>query len=121
MPAHEQPEPAIPATQPGTAPGLSSPRNDRRCPPPAKTLRRFQLLRPATGEGRLITHPEDPFDTSLLAGVRTEEVTARVVLHLERYAEYLTATYGHERLPGGAPGRVRLAGPVPLENRIQQR
>ena len=29
--------------------------------------------------------------------------------------------YGHDRLPGGAPGRVRLAGPVPLENRIQQR
>jgi hypothetical protein len=37
-----------------------------------------------------------------LAGVRPEEVTARVVLHLERYAEYLTATYGHDRLPGGA-------------------
>jgi hypothetical protein len=23
------------------------------------------------------------------------------VLHLERYADYLTATYGHDRLPGG--------------------
>jgi hypothetical protein len=32
------------------------------------------------------------------------------VFHLERYAEYLTAAYGHDRLPGGAPGRVRLAG-----------
>ena len=45
------------------------------------------------------------------AGVRPEEVTARVVLHLERFVEYLTATYGHDRLPGGAPGHVRLAGP----------
>ena len=54
-----------------------------------------------------------------LAGVRSGEVTARVVLHLERFVEYLTATYGHDRLPGGAPGRVRLAGPVPLENGIQ--
>ena len=53
--------------------------------------------------------------------VRLEEVTARVVLHLERFVEYLTATYGHDRLSGGAPGRVRLARPVPLENRIQQR
>ena len=44
-------------------------------------------------------------------GVRSEEVTAREVLHLERFIEYLTATYGHDRLPGGAPGRVRLAGP----------
>ena len=42
-----------------------------------------------------------------LAGVRPE-VTARVVLHLERFAEYLTATYGHDRLSGGAPGGVRL-------------
>jgi hypothetical protein len=32
------------------------------------------------------------------------------VLHLERFVEYLTATYSHDRLPGGAPGRVRLAG-----------
>jgi hypothetical protein len=38
----------------------------------------------------------------VLAGVRPEEVTARVVLHLERFVEYLTATYGHDRLPGGA-------------------
>ena len=45
-------------------------------------------------------------------GVRPEEVTARVVLHLERFVEYLTATYGHDRLSGGAPGRVRLAGLV---------
>jgi hypothetical protein len=37
---------------------------------------------------------------------------ARAVLHLERFVEYLTATYGHDRLLGGAPGRVRLAGPV---------
>src|SRR6266568_6444124 len=34
-----------------------------------------------------------------------------VVLHPERFVEYLTATYGHDRLPGGAPGRVRVAGP----------
>jgi hypothetical protein len=41
-----------------------------------------------------------------MAGVRPEEVTARVVLHLERYAGYLTATYGHDRLPGGASAEV---------------
>jgi hypothetical protein len=32
-------------------------------------------------------------------GVRSAEVAARVVLHLERFVEYLTATYGHDRLP----------------------
>lgn len=33
-----------------------------------------------------------------LVGVRSEEVTARIVLHVGRFAEYLTATYGHDRL-----------------------
>ncbi len=33
-----------------------------------------------------------------LVGVRSEEVTARIMLHLGRLAEYLTATYGHDRL-----------------------
>jgi hypothetical protein len=28
------------------------------------------------------------------------------VLHLERFVEYLTATYGHDRLLGGAPREV---------------
>lgn len=28
------------------------------------------------------------------------------MLHLERFVEYLTATYGHDRLPGGAPPDV---------------
>ena len=33
-----------------------------------------------------------------------QEVTTRAVLHLERFVEYLTATYGHDRLPRGARG-----------------
>ena len=34
------------------------------------------------------------------------------MLHLERFVEYLTAAYGHDRLSPVAPwGRVRLAGP----------
>ena len=39
-----------------------------------------------------------------VAGVRLQEVTTRAVLHLERFVEYLTATDGHDRLPGGARG-----------------
>ena len=40
------------------------------------------------------------------AGVRSEEVTARVVLHLERFVEYLTGAYGHDRLSSVVPRDV---------------
>ena len=33
-----------------------------------------------------------------LSGVRSREVTERIALHLRRFGEYLTVTYGHERL-----------------------
>jgi len=33
-----------------------------------------------------------------LVGVRSEEVSAQIMLHLGRFAEYLSATYGHDRL-----------------------
>jgi hypothetical protein len=34
----------------------------------------------------------------VLTAVRSREVTERIVLHLQRFAEYLLRTYGHERL-----------------------
>jgi hypothetical protein len=43
--------------------------------------------------------------------VRSEEVTARVVLHLERFVDYLTATYATIGSPRWCPGHVRLAEP----------
>jgi integrase len=38
------------------------------------------------------------YEELALTGVRSREVTERIVLHLHRFAEYLSATYGHERL-----------------------
>jgi len=38
------------------------------------------------------------YEELALTGVRSLEVTDRIALHLHRFAEYLTATYGHERL-----------------------
>lgn len=38
------------------------------------------------------------YEELALTGVRSREVTDRIALHLRRFAEYLTATYGHERL-----------------------
>ncbi len=38
------------------------------------------------------------YEESALTGVRSREVTERIALHLRRFAEYLTETYGHERL-----------------------
>jgi len=43
------------------------------------------------------------------------------VLHLEPYADYLTDTYAHDRLPGGARDVFGWRDLSPLENRIQQR
>jgi len=38
------------------------------------------------------------YEELALTGVRSREVTERIALHLRRFGEYLTATYGHERL-----------------------
>jgi len=38
------------------------------------------------------------YEELALAGVRSREVTDRIVLHLHRFAEYLLRTYGHEPL-----------------------
>lgn len=38
------------------------------------------------------------YEELALTGVRSREVTERIVLHLRRFGEYLTVTYGHERL-----------------------
>ncbi len=38
------------------------------------------------------------YDELALTGVRSREVTERIVLHLHRFAEYLEATYGDQRL-----------------------
>jgi hypothetical protein len=38
------------------------------------------------------------YEELALTGVRSREVTERIVLHLRRFGEYLTAIYGHERL-----------------------
>ncbi|MCA1680961.1 MAG: hypothetical protein LC777_19480 [Actinobacteria bacterium] len=38
------------------------------------------------------------YEELALIGVRSREVAERIALHLHRFAEYLTATYGHERL-----------------------
>jgi len=38
------------------------------------------------------------YEELALTGVRSREVTDRIVLHLGRFAKYLSATYGHERL-----------------------
>ena len=42
--------------------------------------------------------PSLPGPDLALVGVRSEEVTARIMLHLGRFAEYLSAPYGHDRL-----------------------
>jgi hypothetical protein len=56
------------------------------------------------------------YEELALTGVRSREVTERIGLHLQRFAEYLSGTYGHERLEGrGAPrcrGLARRAGLV---------
>jgi hypothetical protein len=41
-----------------------------------------------------------------LTGVRSREVTERIALHLHRFAEYLAATYGHDRLATVVPRDV---------------
>src|SRR6266566_9418385 len=75
--------------------------------PTASNTTRAAVKQPSRGVLRSLTRlrrgPPATGDLAL-AGVRPEEVTARVVLHLERFVGYLTATYGHDRLPGGAPG-----------------
>lgn len=38
------------------------------------------------------------YEELALTGVRSREVTDRIALHLDRFAEYLLAAYGHERL-----------------------
>jgi hypothetical protein len=38
------------------------------------------------------------YDELALTEVRSREVTERIVLHLHRFAEYMEATYGHQRL-----------------------
>ena len=38
------------------------------------------------------------YDELALTGVRSREVTDRIGLHLQRFAEYLEGTYGRERL-----------------------
>jgi site-specific recombinase XerD len=38
------------------------------------------------------------YEELALTGVRSREVTERIALHLRRFAAYLTASYGHERL-----------------------
>ncbi|MCA1698468.1 MAG: site-specific integrase [Actinobacteria bacterium] len=38
------------------------------------------------------------YEELALSGVRSRGVTERIALHLHRFAEYLSATYGHERL-----------------------
>ena len=38
------------------------------------------------------------YEELALTGVRSQEVTERIALHLHRFAEYLEATYGHEKL-----------------------
>jgi site-specific recombinase XerD len=38
------------------------------------------------------------YEELALAGVRSLEVAERIALHLHRFAEYLEATYGHQRL-----------------------
>ena len=38
------------------------------------------------------------YEELALTGVRSREVTERIGLHLQRFEEYLEATYGHERL-----------------------
>jgi hypothetical protein len=38
------------------------------------------------------------YEELALTGVRSREVTDRIVLHLHRFSEYLNGTYGHQRL-----------------------
>jgi integrase len=38
------------------------------------------------------------YEQLALTGVRSREVTERIALHLGRFGEYLSATYGHDRL-----------------------
>jgi len=38
------------------------------------------------------------YEDLALSGVRSREVTERIALHLRRFSEYLSETYGHERL-----------------------
>ncbi len=38
------------------------------------------------------------YEELALTGVRSREVTERIGLHLRRFAEYLEATYGHQRV-----------------------
>lgn len=38
------------------------------------------------------------YEELALTGVRSREVTERIALHLRRFGEYLSVTYGHERL-----------------------
>ncbi|MGI8728903.1 MAG: tyrosine-type recombinase/integrase [Solirubrobacteraceae bacterium] len=38
------------------------------------------------------------YEQLALSGVRSREVTERIALHLRRFSEYLTVTYGHERV-----------------------
>ena len=38
------------------------------------------------------------YEELALVGVRSREVTERIALHLRRFGEYLSVTYGHERL-----------------------
>jgi hypothetical protein len=38
------------------------------------------------------------YEELALTGVRSREVTERIALHLGRFGEYLSATYGHDRL-----------------------
>ncbi len=45
-----------------------------------------------------VVGPSLPGPDLALVGVRSEEVTARIMLHLGRFAEYLSAPYGHDRL-----------------------
>ena len=38
------------------------------------------------------------YEALALTGVRSREVTERIGLYLHRFAEYLEATYGHQRV-----------------------
>ena len=80
-----------------------------RCP--ARTREISVFMPNDSRRAAAITQPAVPVPGHPRRGVRSGEVTARVVLHLDRFVEYLTGAYGHDRLLGGAPGRVRLAGP----------
>jgi hypothetical protein len=48
------------------------------------------------------------YEELALTGVRSREVTERIALHLGRFGEYLSATYGHDRL-ATVRGRLQLA------------